>query len=391
MGGAAKHMMQLYDDNNFRINELISFMRLVNNENKSVVFTEKLDGQNLTFSWCPTAHSPRIARGAGDLLSGGMDRSALIKKFNEARLECVRTAYLAAYDVLQTALQDVPDVDEIFCNGDLWFNAEVVSGVGRNVIGYDQNAIVLHLKPVIDDTRFESMLSRLLSILPQMQDAVRHLGWQISPPIEVKLQKLHEKELHTFTSGAQALIDYVQSQDPHVEPTVRNYTFFRLVAELIERGLDRRAASFTAKRILGEKHNDLKWLKKEFSAHANVIDDAVKNEWKMLANAKAPLSKLINDFAAACMKGVGSSLINDNNAEILRLREETRNEITLLQSLNDPAVDRFLQAQLYQLGSSDCIDTSIEGVVFKYGNETYKLTGSFSAANRILGYRRYGR
>ena len=82
-------------------------------------------------------------------------------------------------------------------------------------------------------------------------------------------------------------------------------------------------------------------------------------------------------------------ILSNNQAEVQRLRNVTQEKIQQLSVSEDPKVAKFLEEQLYQLGSVENIDTPVEGVVFDYNGKTYKFTGSFAAANRILGHGRY--
>lgn len=395
MGGAAKHMMHIHDNPDIEIDDIFRIIMLMDREEPEITFTEKLDGQNLVFTWDPETRSPRLARGSGDLASGGMDRQGLIDRFSEARLSRVQAVYLAAYDTLQLALQNLSGVDEIFNRGKRWFNAEVIGKINPNIIRYDRNAVVIHLNSVVTDPDFEANRDLLLSLLPEMQAAVENTGWRISGPLQVRLRKLEEQERLGFIRRVMAFSDYISkfasAYSMGYTNTVYSYTYMRLIENMVSRGLSLDAARYTSVRILGVTNYDLRWLKKEYPEYAEIIHDAVKNEWKVFREAQAPLAKLVNDLGAAYMKGVGSSMVDDNQVEIRRLREETRKEIQELERIDRPEVKKFLQEQRYHLGSPENIDTSIEGVVFKYNNQTYKFTGSFSAANQILGYRRYSR
>jgi hypothetical protein len=126
-----------------------------------------------------------------------------------------------------------------------------------------------------------------------------------------------------------------------------------------------------------------------FPDEARLIDEVVKDDWNVFKHAQELLAKLVDEFAAALMRDAKSAHISDNESEVLRLQENTGNEIEELRKSEDPKDQEFLKEQLSLLGSPQNITTPIEGVVFTYNMKNYKFTGSFAATNRILGYRRY--
>ena len=50
----------------------------------------------------------------------------------------------------------------------------------------------------------------------------------------------------------------------------------------------------------------------------------------------------------------------------------------------------ILQKQLKKLKNVNNISSSIEGLVFTYNGNTYKLTGNFAPINQILGLLKFG-
>ena len=104
MGGAAKHLMQLYNDNELSFSEIGQIFELAGTGQLQMF--EKLDGMNTVFTWCPKVMSPKFARNNGDISTGGMDRQQLAEKFlGRARVEA---AFLESYDAVELGLRVVP-------------------------------------------------------------------------------------------------------------------------------------------------------------------------------------------------------------------------------------------------------------------------------------------
>ena len=49
------------------------------------------------------------------------------------------------------------------------------------------------------------------------------------------------------------------------------------------------------------------------------------------------------------------------------------------------------EKQLKKLKSLENINTPVEGIVFQYDGNLYKLTGNFAPINQLLGFFKYGR
>jgi hypothetical protein len=64
-----------------------------------------------------------------------------------------------------------------------------------------------------------------------------------------------------------------------------------------------------------------------------------------------------------------------------------------LQTSDNPDTLKKLEIQLKKIERMGGFDTivPIEGIVFTYGGNTYKLTGSFAPVNQILGVLKYAR
>ena len=104
-----------------------------------------------------------------------------------------------------------------------------------------------------------------------------------------------------------------------------------------------------------------------------------------------PIEMAINDFAVELLKGLESTLIDDTEEEVQRLRSEVEGAINAIESSGDENAMTILNAQMQKLKSLENITSPVEGVVFIYKGNAYKFTGSFAAANQILGLFKYGR
>ena len=388
MGGAAKHLMQLYHDHELSFKEINDIFQLAGTGQLQMF--EKLDGMNTVFTWCPKIMSPKFARNDGDIASGGMDRQLLAEKFRGR--EKVEAAFLESYDALELGLRVVPVhvLEKIFDGGKRWVSAEILGPINPNIVHYDSKKLVLHkVRLHSHDESFEHAFEDFVNLLPKINRPLKQLGWQMTGPTPVKLKSMDPEKLKLFHFSLRTLS---VANNLVSGSTVSNYTWKNVFNYLINRGMSNEAAVVVTDRIIGSKNcADLRELKKMFPNQAYLIDDVVKNDWNVFKKSQELLAKLVDEFASTLMRDAKSAHISDNESEVLRLQNSTRNESEELQKVNDLKVQTFLNEQLNLLGSPENITTPIEGVVFTYRGKNYKFTGSFAAANRILGYRRYGR
>jgi len=131
--------------------------------------------------------------------------------------------------------------------------------------------------------------------------------------------------------------------------------------------------------------------KKLDKSNQGMVSEFVKNSPALLKRFVRPIELAINDFAVEVLKGLESTLIDDSGREVERLRGEVGNAISAIESSGDETSMSVLAQQMEKLKSVENITSPMEGVVFIYKGNAYKFTGSFAAANQVLGLFKYGR
>ena len=121
------------------------------------------------------------------------------------------------------------------------------------------------------------------------------------------------------------------------------------------------------------------------------VNTFVKSSPALLKRMVTPIESAIHDFAVEVLRGLHSVLVNDNDDEVRRLRQQVASAVKAIESSGDVKAMDTLQKQMQKLGSLENIASAMEGIVFVYKGNTYKFTGSFAPANQILGLFRYRR
>jgi len=101
------------------------------------------------------------------------------------------------------------------------------------------------------------------------------------------------------------------------------------------------------------------------------VSNFVKSSGALVKKYIAPIEDAVNDFAIEVLKGLHSTLINDSDAEVARLRAEVTKAINAISSSGQDAAMEILNRQLQKLGNIENIAAAMEGVVFIYKGNAY--------------------
>lgn len=399
-GGAVGHLMHLYDNRDLTFDEIKDLLSAAASGRLENV-TEKLDGINLVFSYNVSEGSLKVARAGGDIRSGGMDAAGLASRF--AGRGNLTEAFNSAFQVLQGAIEAVPakQQQKIFgLNANRWYSVEIIYTANPNVINYDSNSVVFHGWPVFnvddagnvetsdDDSGGVSILS---SYVDKMQKAITLRNWQIKGPAIVRMQELSDGSI---LDTAIARIDSaINAMGISSSLTIGEYLSACIADQAVSQGVpDSVLESVILRCLKDENAPTLPEIRRGLSKEdADIVTDFIKKSQFMLKDCIKPIEHAINDFAVDLLKGLHSTLIDNSDREVARLRGEVQNAIRQIQSSGDENMTQILTTQMQKLQSVSNITSPVEGVVFIYKGDAYKFTGSFAAANQILGIFKYGR
>jgi hypothetical protein len=82
-----------------------------------------------------------------------------------------------------------------------------------------------------------------------------------------------------------------------------------------------------------------------------------------------------------------SELISEPSLQIITLENNLKQKVEYVKSKDIEQHTIVLEKQIKKLSKI----SAIEGLVFKHAGSFYKMTGSFSALNQIMGIDRYAR
>jgi len=393
MGGVAGHLSHLHENLDFTFGEIKSILSSVAKADIEAI--EKVDGQNVFFTWHAGTGRLHTARNDTDIASGGMSPTEYASKWKGHPAE---DAFMNGFKAIQRAISNLDEntlIDIFGTNGDNWVNSEIMYHDNPNIINYGGDWIVVHNMRTIGDAGDQTMNSSgfgaLVSGIESAEAEIDAEGWRMSGPQMVALQDLSDggafDDFVAELDGAAGMSDdatigdYVEEQ-LRVGPVGRVPLPVHQQEELIKMILDMEGAP------------SLKEFKKATpKEHHKVISSmATKvNKRKLIAGVTLPVETAISNFAIEVLRGLKSFFISDHDKEIARWRQEVEESIQELEGAQGADAEKLaavLEKQATKLGPIENIASTMEGIVFEHppgSQQLYKLTGTFAMSNQLIG------
>lgn len=404
-GGLAGHLAHVHEDLDLKFSDIINILTQAS-DGKLENVTEKIDGQNFFFTFNMQDGTLRFARNKGNIKTGGMTGDHVAAKWQDK--PSVAKAFTDAYNVMSMALGVLDNKTKTIIFGpsaNIWYSAEVVSTANPNVVNYDRNAIVFHESGTVYDKDGNAVpnqdtsgnFARLVSSVSAMQSNVSGKSdWSIYGPLIMQLKKLSTKApLQTAMAQIKKMLGmYKLSPQSTIRDFVEQYLIYNILPPYIGTPEQKKqlANILLDDSMAGvrEKKNALKEVytdPKQFEEISPIINLAPK----LIGKATSSIESVITAFSIEMLKGVHSQIALHPDASVNKIKDELKASIAQIEASNDEHAMELLARHLGRLKSLDNVSSSLEGVVFKYNGNAYKLVGAFSPINQLLGMMRYGR
>lgn len=397
-GGAVGHLYHLYDNRDLTFGEIKDILQSAS-EGKLENVSEKLDGMNLVVSWDVQSGDLRVARSAGDIGRGGMDADAIAQKFRGRGN--VGDAFNSAFEVLKMGISIIPDEEKLKIFGrqaNIWYSVEVIYTANPNVINYDSDNIVFHGWPIfnVKDGKVQKSINSngieiIQSNIERMQGAVTAKNWKIKGPAILRMRSLSNGSI--LQNATSAIDSAMSSAGISDGDTIGQYLENLMEDEVRNLNLEEDVQQMIVDRCLEKDDGpSLVQIKKVTSKESyEKISNFVKSSPALLKKFIVPIEDAIHLFAIEVLRGIHSTLIDDSDSEVARLRGEVSNAIDAIISSGDEVAMEIIKRQMEKLKSLENIASAMEGIVFIYKGNAYKFTASFAPVNQILGLFKYGR
>jgi len=381
--------------------------------------TEKTDGQNIQVTW--KNGRPGFARGIKTRLNP-LTPDEIVAEFEAKYQKSVETngvkgaeGYKLVVDAFRATAEDLtaslsklsPEtLIRIFKNGKVFANMEIIYPATTNVIAYEQAVLQFHNlveydekgKVIETDVTGGTMLQKVI------QDANAHMQNTFSfiPPNKLKLGRVEdfEDQQAAFFAEIDSLKDQFglketdQVSEYHRawwKDVIQEQAYqldYAIPENILEILTNRWAFNDKSTRI----NNVVKMIENEsFAEWTSAFD---KKDFRTYQKQNIePFESIFLKLGAVVLKNIKNFLAASPDKAVKQIKKDLMSLIKDLQTSDNPDTLKKLETQLQKIERIGGFDTivPIEGIVFTYGGNTYKLTGSFAPVNQILGVLKYAR
>lgn len=407
-GGLAGHMSHPFDMNRSQSLTFADFKEMIARGLQGRLdientITEKTDGQNIFMTFKDGA--VKFARNGGErvnpltveeLQAKFAGRGNISDAFGEAGTDLAAAFAKVGLEKLQS----------IFQNGKVFANMEIIYPPTKNVIAYEAAYLQFHNLVEFDEKGkiVQTDLTGGAVVQKAVTDANSDLQktFNLIPPQKIKLG-----QIENFQDYQDALFNELdQLRDKYNlkdTDTVSKYhkSWWRDIIRDKAKEFNYNIPDEVTDILMNRWAYNIK--SPNVSAVAKMIDNEEFIEWmrpfdkkdfkKYIKDNIQPFESIFLKLGAEIMKNVSNFLAPNPAKAVQDIRKEIAQIIRTLRSTNDISKMELLKTQLdkiKRLGGFEKI-VPVEGIVFVYGGNTYKLTGAFAPLNQILGTLKYSR
>lgn len=390
-GGAAGHIMHLYEDYDLTYDQLKNIIeKLSTNQIQS---TEKTDGVNIYFG--SKLGKTKAVRSKSEFKLGGLDKI----EFNNREFESgnnIKQVFNSAFNSFDRSLANLSDVEkqDIFgSNGEIYLNCEVISGK-TNIIPYDKSLILIHRS---GHKKFDENTG-LLTTIPEEENV------RLAKTIELLIPKMNEnlsdsnfQVMQTPFKNLNLTVDDIEVDEMFREMvkygftegmTIKQFLHTRVLRKVNEVIKNNKVSEQVTNKILDLPTNEIVLADDSIDKEhlRKTINSLVSNKTNIKKEAIAPIENAIHKIGVLLLSNQKSDFIDDEERAIETIKNEVESSINKIQTLYSQDEKKIQKAsrEIEKIGNIENINSTIEGIVFQINNKVYKITGNFAPINQIV-------
>lgn len=382
-GGMAQHMQHVIDETDFTCQDLLDLIDDLFGGKISNA-TEKLDGTNIQASM-NNQNEVVFIRNKGDLNSerGGMTIQDMIEKWKDK--PTVQKAFVSAGKTLEKIFKRIGSK---FFNPDpntrLLVNCECIVSGTTNIMYYDDDQVDFHniwvYKKEGDEWKKDSVTKDGLDVIQKAIE--KDDKAKLTPNIIIQVTKDSNKFANEYKKK---VIDLFKSEGLGKDATIEDWKKKRF-GNIAPEWMTEKDAFFN-RWFNSDKSVNIRILKKNYPEHVDEIVSIDKKDYKKyVKDVIEPIDDLFLDMSNKVIE-LTSGLINDGvkDKAIINLKNEIEATKKLVDEKGTQEDKDKLRDQLLRLQKLGNKLNSTEGIVFTWKDRMMKMTGSFAAANAIIG------
>jgi hypothetical protein len=419
MSGLTGHINHLYEDPELTLSDLVKIYRLISSNSPEIKPYEKVDGYNLYISFSARERKAKLIRNMSQAKIGGITIDALKASFTTDRIQGgkavvpsnIVSAYVNAITMFEKIILQIFTTDEsiklVFGedqegNPEFFFNADIIDPSATNLIKYDRKLLVFHRLGNIklfdgeiknsDTEELQRKFSELEKIFGRAKD-FEIAGDKVSTINSIDKAKLSNELSNLRSEFKRFGLD--------MEDTIGKYFIKSAEEYFLQKGIkfEPSQEEFVVESILavgfGRRFLKKPKINDSFTLPGSPETARLKNfsneepAMAIFKTLKMPLEKIIFDISSVLLDRHESLYVTSNKQTTDDISKLINQAVEKVSKFGSSDTKKKLQTNINKLNNSstsfsELINNPVEGIVFSYNNNTYKITSSFGPVNQIV-------
>jgi len=410
-GGATGHLAHPYEDYDLTFKDVQNMIDAALG-GTLVSAQEKLDGQNLMVTY--KDGQVRAARNKGQVKDFAAN-SLTVKQVEDmfTGRGPIQAAFTEAMKDLEAAINklSVNQKQKFFANGAKFVNLEVLYPETANVVPYGASQLRLHHIKEYD--KAGNVVSEDVEAVRQLQGAIRQVQAEnqktyeirVTDPITIKKSADYKAQKEELTKIIASLMS-IYKLKPNDKVGLYYQAWWKNYINQIAKTYQYTVPENTIVQLInrwsfGNKEVNIRVIRDgiDNDGFKNWVMDFDKKEYaeqKKIANK--PIENLFLRLGVYTLGNIENLVSLNPNNSVRQMKGDLKKAIEQIKSFaktdtTDEGIValKFLKrelARLQDIGGFNAI-LPTEGIVFKYNEKLFKLTGAFAPINQLLGYMRF--
>jgi len=417
-GGGAGHMMSPWEVTDMTFGDIRQFIfDAMSGKLENV--TEKLDGQNIMATYkngqVYLARSPKHMKNGGEQ---AIKWDEIWDNMYEKTPDHVKEAYYNALKDLQTIFSNSSlDWEKLLKNGHRWLNIEILNPEMENIVPYGDQQLRVHNIREVDDNAKEvdviwngELMDNLVNDIDNAQGNVdADHTYVIKKTNSVNFEKIND--LENIQDGIlrkmQSTMDQYRLDDDntisdYLGSRVRDwveehfkYNHFgndpELVNDLVQRWGYSNKSKNIAQTLKGKDEKAQKWVRSNDKTIEDVVGKFLDPIIEIFSRVGTAVLQSVSGIAASSPDKSSQGIKNKAEDAMKKIKEFLKSDPKDIPDFEKKM--NYLETQLRRVEQAGGLDSiaPMEGIVFEYKGQLFKLTGNYLPILKMVTFFKFGK